>query len=232
MSRKETTDYFNRELSWIEFNNRVMKEACRGEYPLLERFKFLSITSSNFDEFFMIRVAGIKRSIIKKTPYSCPSGISAPELLNEISKETHVIVKEQYALLNNEILPGLKSSGVNICEIKELSKNDINYINSYFQSQVFPVLTPLKAVSNKAAHNFGNLQLYTGFILEGNEEKEFAVVPVPASLTRLCPLPDKLKGEKRFILLGDVIKLNATFLFPGYKIIEHGNFRLDRKSVV
>ena len=91
--------FFNRELSWIEFNVRVMKEASRKEYPLLERFKFLSITSSNFDEFFMIRVAGIKRSILKSTAYSCPSGISAPDLLNDISEATHKVVKEQYELL-------------------------------------------------------------------------------------------------------------------------------------
>ena len=227
-SDKVRSSYFNRELSWIEFNIRVMKEAYRSEYPLLERFKFLCITSSNFDEFFMIRVAGIKRSILKSTPYSCPSGISAPELISEIAEKTHKIVKDQYDLLNSEILPGLKEEGIEICEIEDLTKEDTVYINSYFQSQIFPVLSPLKAVSNKAAHNFGNLQLYTGFVLENDEEKEFAVVPVPSSLQRLCPLPVKDKGRKRYILLGDVVKLNATYLFPGYKIIEHGNFRLTK----
>lgn len=220
--------YFNRELSWVEFNLRVMKEAYRKEYPLLERFKFLSITSSNFDEFFMIRVAGIKRSVIKSTPYSCPSGISSPDLLNEISKKTHQVVKDQYKLLNSEIIPGLAEEGIKICDLNDLSKDDVVYINSYFQSQVFPVLSPLKAISNKAALNFGNLQLYTGFILEGKEEQEFAVVPVPESLARLCPLPSKKKEGKRFILLGDIIKLNAAYLFPGYKVIEHGNFRLTK----
>ena len=220
--------YFNRELSWIEFNVRVMKEASRKEYPLLERFKFLSITSSNFDEFFMIRVAGIKRSILKSTAYSCPSGISAPDLLSDISEETHKVVTEQYELLNKEILPGLKDEGLELCGIKDLGKEDIIYINSYFQSHIFPVLSPLKAVSNKAAHNFGNLQLYTGFILEGEGEQEFAVVPVPGSLNRLCPLPVKEKGRRRYVLLGDIIRLNATYLFPGYQIIEHGNFRLTK----
>ena len=220
--------FFNRELSWVEFNVRVMKEAYRKEYPLLERFKFLSITSSNFDEFFMIRVAGIKRSVIKSTPYSCPSGISSPELLSSISKKTHQIVKDQYHLLNKEILPGLAEEGVEICDTKSLGKDDLTYINTYFQSQVFPVLTPLKAVSNKAAHNFGNLQLYTGFVLEGKEGHEFAVVPVPASLARLCPLPSKKKAGVRFVLLGDVIKLNAAYLFPGYKVVECGNFRLTK----
>lgn len=224
----ETRTYFNRELSWIEFNLRVMKEACKEDYPLLERFKFLSITSSNFDEFFMIRVAGIKRSIIKSMPYSCPSGISAPELLAEISIKTHLIVKEQYSLLNDSIIPGLEESGIKICRIKDLSKDDLAYIGTYFQSQIFPVLSPLKAVSNKNAHNFGNLQLYTGFIIENEGEREFAVVPVPGSLERLCSLPSKVKGEKRFILLGDIITLNAKFLFPGYEIIESGNFRLTK----
>ena len=220
--------YFNRELSWIEFNVRVMKEASRKEYPLLERFKFLSITSSNFDEFFMIRVAGIKRSIIKNTAYSCPSGISAPDLLSDISDATHKVVKEQYELLKKEILPGLKEEGLELCGVDDLTKNDMTYINSYFQSHIFPVLSPLKAVSNKAAHNFGNLQLYTGFIIEGEGEQEFAVVPIPDSLNRLCPLPVKGKGKMRYVLLGDIITLNATYLFPGYKIIEHGNFRLTK----
>ena len=220
--------FFNRELSWIEFNVRVMKEASRKEYPLLERFKFLSITSSNFDEFFMIRVAGIKRSLIESSPYSCPSGISAPDLLSDISKATHKVVKEQYSLLKNEILPGLKEEGLELCSTDNLSKEDIIYINSYFQSYIFPVLSPLKAVSNKAAHNFGNLQLYTGFVIEGEGEQEFAVVPIPSSLNRLCSLPTKGKGKKRYVLLGDIITLNATYLFPGYKILEHGNFRLTK----
>jgi len=220
--------FFNRELSWIEFNVRVMKEASRKEYPLLERFKFLSITSSNFDEFFMIRVAGIKRSILQNTAYSCPSGISAPDLLNDISEATHKVVKEQYDLLKKEILPGLKEEGLELCSIDDLTKEDKVYLNSYFQSHIFPVLSPLKAISNKAALNFGNLQLYTGFIIEGQGEQEFAVVPLPDSLNRLCPLPVKGKGKRRYALLGDIITLNATYLFPGYKIIEHGNFRLTK----
>jgi polyphosphate kinase len=226
---EKTPVFFNRELSWIEFNLRVMKEACREEYPLLERFKFLSITSSNFDEFFMVRAASIKRLVLKKMSYNCPSKLSAPEVLNSISSSTHSIFKNQYKVLNKEILPGLKKAGIEFCLEKDLSKSDLKYLTEVFHSEIFPVLTPLKAVSNKAAHNFGNLQLYNAFILESEEDKEtqFAVVPLPQSLKRMCSLPAD-KGKKRFILLDEVVKIFSGYLFPGYKVKEATSFRLTK----
>ena len=180
--------FFNRELSWIEFNQRVMNEAFREELPLLERFKFLSITSSNFDEFFMVRVAGIKRTILNKARYNCPSGISAHELFQQISQTTHELIDKQYRALNDDILPELKKSGIEFCNAQELRKSEILSLQHHFQNEIFPVLTPLKAVSNRATHNFGNLELHAAFLLEGNEQQHLAVVPVPASLKRLCIL--------------------------------------------
>ncbi|MCM8534096.1 MAG: hypothetical protein NE330_23235, partial [Lentisphaeraceae bacterium] len=112
MKKDETSKFFNRELSWIEFNKRVLDEAFRESYPLLEQFKFLCITSSNFDEFFMVRVASMKRTILKDMEYSCPSKISAKSLLERISKRTHELVKEQYDYLNGKLLPNLAKENI------------------------------------------------------------------------------------------------------------------------
>ena len=116
--------FFNRELSWIAFNERVMHEAFRDGYPILERFKFLCITSSNFDEFFMVRVAGIKRTILNKALYECPSGISAEALINKISEQAHVLISSQYDHLNKTIMPKLTNSGIDILQLKQLSSTD------------------------------------------------------------------------------------------------------------
>lgn len=220
--------FFNRELSWIEFNLRVMKESYRETLPLLERFKFLSITSSNFDEFFMVRVAGIKRTVVKGGSYGCPSGITAPELLANISAATHTIVKEQYRVLKKVIAPGLKKAGIELCNSGNISSAEHKHLSAIFQNEIFPVLTPLKAVTNKSAHNFGNLQLYVAFILlDENGEDRFGVVPLPQSLKRLCALPSE-GTKKRFILLDEIVKLFGSHLFPGYKIKEVSAFRLTK----
>ncbi|MCH2205986.1 MAG: polyphosphate kinase 1 [Lentisphaerales bacterium] len=224
----EKKKFFNRELSWIEFNRRVMHEAFRESYPLLERFKFLCITSSNFDEFFMVRVAGVKRTIINQAEYSCPSAISAEELLGNISKFTHEMVEEQYKYLNVQILPELKSSGINILTLNELSTADKKNAKSLFQSEIFSVMTPMKAETNKSALNFVNLHLYAAFLLKSEKgEVELAVVPVPSSLKRLVQIPGE-ENEQRFVLLEELIKLCANQLFPGYKVLEHASFRVTK----
>ena len=224
----EKKKFFNRELSWIEFNRRVMHEAFRESYPLLERFKFLCITSSNFDEFFMVRVAGVKRTIINQAEYSCQSEISAEELLGNISKFTHEMVEEQYKYLNVQILPELKSSGINILTLNELSTADKKNAKSLFQSEIFSVMTPMKAETNKSALNFVNLHLYAAFLLKSEKgEVELAVVPVPSSLKRLVQIPGE-ENEQRFVLLEELIKLCANQLFPGYKVLEHASFRVTK----
>jgi len=231
MSKSKNIDtglFFNRELSWLEFNTRVMNEAFRSEYPILERFKFLSIASSNFDEFFMVRVAGVKRVLLKGGSYRCPSGISATALLEEISAKVHDLVGRQYGLLEEEILPLLKKNGIQLCSSNDLSAKDKNYVSELFQHEIFPVLTPLRAVSNKLTYNFGNLQLYAAFLLQDKSgEQNLSIVGIPSSLNRLCSLPSE-EGVRRFILLEDVIKLCAQKLFPGYKITEKSSFRVTK----
>ena len=224
----KSKQFFNRELSWIEFNRRVMHEAFRESYPILERFKFLCITSSNFDEFFMVRVAGVKRTIITQAEYNCPSGISAEDLLEKISIEAHSMVEEQYKYLSGKVLPQLKENGINILNLNELSSGDIKNSKSLFQSEIFSVMTPMKAVTNKSALNFVNLHLYAAFLLESEQgEVELAVVPVPSSLGRLVQIPGE-ENEHRFVLLEEIIKLCASQLFPGYKILEYASFRVTK----
>lgn len=220
--------FFNRELSWIEFNRRVMSEAFRPELPLLERFKFLSITSSNFDEFFMVRVAGIKRKAIKERPYNCPSGISANELIEQLSHSAHQLLNKQYKLLNHKILPALKKEGLQFCQFQDLNNKELEKLRHIFINEIFPVLTPLKAVSSKTTLNFANLELYTAFLLEdNNRETHLAVVPMPSSLKRLC-LVEQNSDSSKYILLEELIKIFAPQLFPGYKILEKSSFRITK----
>ena len=229
MSKLEKSpQFFNRELSWLEFNARVLSEAFRDEYPLLERFKFLCITSTNFDEFFMVRVAGVKRTILNGIDFQCPSGISPEELLTLISKKSHDLVDAQYSYLSKTIIPGLKKEGINLLGVKDLDSVTQAHAKALFQSEIFSVMTPMKAATSKSALNFVNLQLYAAFLLEDQKgNKELAVVPIPTSLKRLCPIPGRT-GELNFVLLEEIVKLCANQLFPGYKIIEHASFRVTK----
>ncbi|MCM8536008.1 MAG: polyphosphate kinase 1 [Lentisphaeraceae bacterium] len=228
MKKDESSKFFNRELSWIEFNKRVLDEAFRDGYPLLERFKFLCITSSNFDEFFMVRVASVKRAILKDIEYSCPSKISAENLLEKIAKRTHELVQEQYDFLGNKLLPSLAKEGIKFCTTKNLEDTDISYIKSLFQSEVFSVMTPMKAETSKSALSFVNLQLYVAFWLrDGEGETHLAVAPIPSSLNRFYELPSD-EGVKRLILLEDIIKMCGNQLFPGYEILEDCAFRVTK----
>src|SRR5213079_2280018 len=136
-------NFINRELSWLEFNRRVLEEAQDPTQPLIERVKFLTIFSSNLDEFFEIRVAGIKQQIESETSELGPDGLSPTEVFNRIQKTVRELFAEQYTLWKNELLPELAKNGIYIREISELSAKRSAWANRYFQQEVFPMLTPL-----------------------------------------------------------------------------------------
>ena len=222
------SDFFNRELSWIEFNARVLGEAQNKEVPLLERLLFLGITSSNFDEFFMIRVATVMRQHLSGD-FRTVTDFNSSDLIDQISKKAHEIVDEQYRILDEELLPKLKKAGINFkAKIREAEKQ---YLDRVFEKEIFSILTPLKVDSNKSIHNFGNLQTYLAVILKSQEggKDEFAMVPVPETLKRFWPLPEGKSGH-HYILLEDFINLFAFRLFPGYDIVESSCFRITKDA--
>src|SRR2546427_1549758 len=147
----EPKNFINRELSWLEFNRRVLEEAQDPAQPLLERVKFLTIVSSNLDEFFEIRVAGIKQQIESETSNIGPDGLSPTETFNRIQKVVRELVATQYSLWNEELLPLLAKNGIRIPKMTELSAKRAAWMHKYFQEEVFPMLTPLAV---DASHPF------------------------------------------------------------------------------
>lgn len=223
--------YLNRELSWIEFNDRVLDEAISKANPLLERLKFLSITGSNFDEFFMIRVAGLKEQMNIGYDKTDAAGMTAEEQLNAISEKVHRMVEKQYNCLNKSILPKLKSEGITFLDENELTKPQIDFLNEYFTTTVFPVLTPMAIDQGRPFPQILNKSLNQAVILE-NEKKEamLAIVQVPSVLPRFVRLADENEELSHFISMEKIIKLNIEKLFRGHKIISVSPFRLTRNA--
>ena len=149
----DPANFINRELSWLEFNRRVLEEAQDATQPLLERIKFLGIVSSNLDEFFEIRVAGIKQQIASETSDVGPDGMSPTETFEEIQRVVHEMVATQYALWNDELAPLLKEQNIRIRDSADLSAKRAAWARRYFQQEVFPMLTPLAV---DASHPFPN----------------------------------------------------------------------------
>lgn len=224
--------FLNRELTWIEFNKRVLEEAADPAQPLLERLKFLSIFSTNLDEFFMIRVAGLKRQIRNYVNELTTDGMTAREQMNEIYETLVPLVDEQYRIFNEEILPSLRENGIEFATYESLSEDDRMIVKSYFDDELFPVLTPL-AIDN--VHPFPNLinrSLALAIILDDPEteqvEEKVCVIQLPNNISRFYPIGNI--DDNKFILLEEIIKANAERLFPGMRAIESFAFRITRNA--
>ena len=230
-------NFINRELSWLEFNRRVLEEAQDPTQPLMERVKFLAIFSSNLDEFFEIRVAGIKQQIHSGNPDIGPDGLAPKELLSLIQKKTHELVDAQYALWNNEIIPELARHDIRIHPIRDLDEEDKAWTRTYFQNEVFPVLTPLAV---DASHPFPQVlnkshNLVVQARRPGEAEHLYAIVQVPRVVPRLIPLPRKKTARDQpspwnYIYLSDLIKDRIEELFPGLIVENVHAFRVTRNS--
>lgn len=232
--------FFNRELSWIEFNARVLEEAGDKNNPLIERLKFLSIVSSNFDEFFMIRVASLKRQYRRGDRVTCPSGMSPSQQLSAISRRVGELVDEKYRLLHEELLPALQKEGISLVKPDELTSEQESFLQSHFMEEIFPVLTPVRCKSGDELPYIGNLRLHAAFLLrlkegerpvDGSEaaEEELAVVQIPPSVQRIIYLPTE-QSKVAFTLLEYLVVSYAHLLFPGYQIRQHAFFRLTRDA--
>ena len=236
MSKKELKNpeyYYNRELSWLKFDARVLSEAKDPEIGLFERLKFLSITASNLDEFFMIRVASLKDMVNADYRKADIAGLTAREQLDRIDVSTHKLVLEQYDVYNN-LLGELKENGLIIIDKNsELSGRQAKFIEKYFMSNVYPVLTPMAVDSSRPFPLIRNKSLNIGAIVhkkdDPEKEIEFATVQVPSVLQRVIEIPTS--GDTRtVILLEDMIEMYISKLFLHYDIVSTCQFRIMRNA--
>ena len=226
--------YTNRELSWILFNKRVLSEARDKQIPLFERLKFLSITASNLDEFFMVRVASLKDMVNAKYTKKDIAGLTAAQQLDKLNVVTHELVAQQYSTYNRSLLPLLKANGLTVVEKHEqLSKDQAEYVDAYFDENVYPVLTPMAVDSSRPFPLIRNKSLNIGALLSKRKEKgelEFATVQVPSVLARIVPIPAGDNGGKAVILLEEVIDRNISRLFLNYDVVCSHPFRIMRNA--
>ncbi len=229
-------NYVNRELSWIEFNYRVLSEARDKSLPLFERLKFLSITASNLDEFYMVRVASLKDMVHAKYTKPDIAGLDPKSQLEKISGRTHELVALQYSTYNRSLLPALKQNGLRVVQNHEdLNVEEGRYADSYFERNVYPVLTPMAVDSSRPFPLIRNKSLNIAALLQkksGEEELEFATVQVPSVLPRIVELPSRKKEERAVILLEQIIERNIGSLFLNYNVITAHPFRIMRNSVL
>jgi polyphosphate kinase len=242
--QKSSPGYFNRELSWLEFNARVLEEGLSKDNPLLERLMFLCIVSSNFDEFFMVRVASIKAMLRNGQRDQDCSGLSREEVLSRISSRVRELIVRQYAVLKEDILPSLAAEGLKVIRPEDYDAPTSRWLEAYFSSQVAPALTPLAVPATDAGRfpSTGNLRIHAAFLLakdnRGSPEtfwpdsgdEPLAIVQLPPNLGRFVRLPPAEDGTLRLALLDDIVLSFGHRLFPGYHTKERALFKVTRDA--
>lgn len=230
----DSKNYVNRELSWLEFDFRILNEARDKSIPLFERLKFLSITASNLDEFFMVRVASLKDMVHAKYKKPDIAGLRPEEQLELIGEKTHELVALQYSTYNRSLLPALKQQGLQIVsEHEELTEEDGRFVDRFFHDNVYPVLTPMAVDSSRPFPLIRNKSLNIAALVQkknGEDGLEFAMVQVPSGLPRIVELPADGNGERRVILLEEIIERNMKELFLNYNIVSAHPFRIMRNA--
>jgi polyphosphate kinase len=234
MTKQFEPKYFlNRELSWLEFNQRVLDEALDATNPLLERLKFFTIASSNLDEFFEVRVAGLKQQIESDVVERSTDGLTATENFQAVTKRVRKMVADQYACWRDELKPALAKNKICLLDVEELSRADFEWIEEYYQAKIRPVLTPLAI---DPAHPFPqllnkslNLMVRLEIKKDSQTLKHMAVVQCPAILPRLIQLPRE-DARRDYVFLGQLIGHFLADIFPGTKILGYWQFRVTRNS--
>lgn len=226
--------YFSRELSWLEFNDRVLEEALDDSAPLMERLKFLTIHGTNLDEFFMIRVAALKQQIEAEIHRRSEDGRLPGEHLQAISERLRISLGRQQQLLKHVLLPSLERHGVRIKRMTELSEDQRFALDREFDDRVFPVLTPLAVDSGHPFPYISNLSLSLAVELEevtpDGLDLHFARVKIPQSLPRFVPVDGAPEGERWYVLLEDLIAHHMSALFPGMEVRDSYLFRVTRDA--
>ena len=229
----DPSQYINRELSWLEFNQRVLEEALDHRHPLLERVKFLAIVSSNLDEFFMIRVAAIKEQILANVIEYSPDGRIPLQQLKAIHDRASRMVREMSECFWKDLHPKLLESGIHVLHMDELSTEERESLADVFAREIFPVLTPLAFDPGHPFPYISNLSLSLAVVVATPQgEEKFARVKVPDVLPRLVPCPHKNGDTRtfRFVWLEDLIAVNLGLLFPGMVVKESYAFRVTRNA--
>ncbi len=224
--------YYNRELSWMEFNARVLEEAMKKENPLMERLRFLAITGSNLDEFFMVRVAGVKAQVNSGYKPKNDFDLTPEALLKELEEKTHRFMEKQYSCLHRSIAPAMEQRGIRFLTCDQMEPEQLSFLSEYFRRVLFPVLTPLAVDGSRPFPLLANKSLNIAVCLKSKErrqdEKCFAIVQVPSILPRFLELPSK--EGRAFTLLENVIIYKLDELFELHDIKAACPFRITRDS--
>jgi polyphosphate kinase len=222
--------YLNRELSWLQFNARVLAYADEPSLPLYERLKFLGIFSSNLDEFFMVRAAGLQAQLLSGVEEVPPDGLTPRQQLALMSQRTHRLVAEHYRIWNEEVRPRLRDEGVALVQPEELAPEDLTALDRQFHREIFPVLTPIAVDPAHPFPHVRNKLINVAILFDKSEaliEPEVGVVQVPMTLPRLIRVP--LQGTRRaFVTLEDLILRHVGAIFPQLQIVGHFVFRVTR----
>ncbi len=229
--KREPELFLNRELSWLEFNGRVLEEATDPTNPILERLKFATIVASNLDEFFMVRVAALQNAVAEGDTAPDPAGLTPGQQLVQISERAHAMVDRLYQAVTGEILPALAERGIQIIPLSELEAASRSALAKHFREEVLPALTPLAIDSSRPFPMLANLSLNLAVLLapaEGETEPRLAVVQVPSRLPRLVR-PAGAAGTT-YVLLEEEIRGELAALFPGQEIKETAVFRVARDA--
>ena len=228
--------YWNREISWLGFNERVLSEARDKSIPLFERLKFLSITASNLDEFFMVRVASLKDMVHAKYTKPDIAGMTPKEQLKALAPEVKKFIQAQYSTYNRSLLPSLKKAGVKVVEKHEdLAEDQQAFVDKYFEEAVYPVLTPMAMDSARPFPLVRNKTLNIGALIakkgkKDKEELEFATVQVPSVLPRIIEIPGDKKDKTTVVLLEEIIERNIGKLFLSNRVVCTCPYRIIRNA--
>ncbi len=234
-SKKKGIPYTPREVSWAYFNERVLQEAVSKSAPPLERLKFLSIVSSNFDEFFMVRVARLIRERESGNRARCPSGQRPGQILKKVTSHVHQLVAEQTRCMTKEVLPKLAKKGLKLVGPGKYTDTQKDYLQTIFSRDIFPALTPMAVKPDKPLLPLiSNLKLHLAFLLKPvkgkSEARKLAILQVPPAMDRFLFLPCENEPTTDFALLEDVIRSSAASLFPGFRIVDSTVFRVTRDA--
>ena len=228
--RDQLANYQDRELTWLDFDTRVLELTEDPTIPLLERVRFLSIFSSNLDEFFMVRVASLKAKIERGVTTPNSAGYTPRELLKIVLERTQNLVNIQAERFKDVIIPELASHGIEFCKISELTNEERNQLKDYYDKRVFPVLTPLVVDPSHPFPYISGLSLNIGINIESSEDQDisFARVKIPTNLPRFIRTSDQSKI--RFVLIDELIAEHLSELFPGVTLKDHFFFRVTRNQ--
>jgi len=225
------TAFINRELSWLNFNARVLEEAADPANPLLDRLKFVAITASNLDEFFMVRVGSLRHAITEGDTSSDLAGMTPRQQLTAVREGAHALVAAQYGLTLQDLLPALASHGVRIVAFEAFGDAERASLRAFFRSALLPVLTPLAIDVARPFPLLSSLSINLALLLDtapGETDRRLAIVQVPSALARLVPVHPS--SGQSFVLLEHVIRAHLTDLFPGQPILEAAVIRLSRDA--